>query len=128
MSLSLHTPQLAPANGWSKPGFTEEIVHTYRVYAHGVLWHELTVVHVWILSSLVLTFKVKRYIIHVVSSFELTLAVWNGTVVPALEADVVGVLGARHVAPRPAVSLVRVSAVVVPVPVFLFVFVFVSVQ
>merc|ERR550517_1986226 len=67
-----------------------------RVYAHGVLWHELTVVHVRILSSLVLT-----------------LAVRNGTVVPALEADVVRVLGARHVAPRPAVSLVRVSAVVV---------------
>merc|ERR1719234_1700357 len=69
------------------------------VFAHGVIWHELTVVHVWILSPLVFT-----------------LAVWNGAVFPALHADSVGVFGARHVAPRSLVCLVRVAAVVVPVP------------
>merc|ERR1711962_1942359 len=59
-------------------------------------WPELAVVHVLILFSLVLTF-----------------AVWDSAVVPALPANVVGVLGARHIAPRPTVLLVWVPAEVV---------------
>ena len=42
-----------------------------------------------------------------------TFAVWNSAVVPALSANVVGVLGARHIAPGPAVLLVWVPAEVV---------------
>ena len=42
-----------------------------------------------------------------------TFAVWNSAVVPALSANVVGVLGARHIAPWPAVLLVWVPAEVV---------------